>query len=74
MEATAAASVSPLARARFLSGRQQYLLAAEAHVHPNRWSAIENGRLAPSQAERDRIAAVFNVAVVELFPETLEGE
>ena len=50
-------------------GRPQYLIAAKAHLHPSRFSAILHGRVSPSASERQRIAAALRVDPAEVFGE-----
>lgn len=53
-----------------LLGRRepQYALAARAGMSETRLSRIVQGRLQPTQAERERLADALGVAEAELFP------
>ena len=67
MRSTVATTPTALALARFRSGQPAYILAAQARVHPNRWSRFERGRATPSDDERVRIAEALGCRADELF-------
>jgi transcriptional regulator with XRE-family HTH domain len=59
----------PLLVAMRDAGLRGYILAAAAGMTPSRFSKILNAGATPTNAERERIAAILGRSADELFPQ-----
>lgn len=54
---------------RWEAGIKQYELANKLQCSAPYLSMVENGRLEPPEEFKERVAAIFNLTVDELFPD-----